>query len=318
MSFTTYNLSTNLQSRLKEAEMLRRRILLTPINPRKKLRLAWESEVERIYWSFSLTDNPLSKADITKTLLKDQKRLSKEQKRIIAYKNALDFIRENWLVEERKITPKTIRDLFDIAIKPTTDNPNISKFNSKAKNIEHLLDYLASGEENPIIQAGIIHIQLLILSPFEDGNGRISRLATYLFLYKNGCDYLDLFCLDEYLRKDLIALKEAVQSVSENQNLTLWLEYFVEGTVVQLKKVVKNLESERFKTETPNSFWKLNERQKKILNLLQNPKEKITNNMVQKMFNISQITASRDLSRLKSLGLLFPHGKGRSIYYTKV
>lgn len=318
MSFTTYNLSTKLQSRLKKAELLRRRILLTPINPRKKLRLAWEAEVERIYWSFSLTDNPPSKADIIKVLSRNQKRLSKEKRKIVAYKNALDYVRENWLVEERRVSLNTIRELFDLAIKPATDNPSISKFNSKSKSIEHFLNYLASGEENPIIQAGIAHIHLLILSPFEDGNGRVSRLATYLFLYKNGYDYLDLFCLDEYFRRDLIALKEAVQSVTESQNLTLWLEYFVEGVVIQLEKASKNIESERFKTETPASFWKLNERQKKILNLLQNPEERITNNMVQKMFKISQITASRDLSKLKRLGLLFPHGKGRSTYYTRV
>jgi len=36
------------------------------------------------------------------------------------------------------------------------------------------------------------------------------------------------------------------------------------------------------------------------------------------MFKVSQITASRDLSKLGALGLLFIHGKGRSVYYTKI
>ncbi len=44
----------------------------------------------------------------------------------------------------------------------------------------------------------------------------------------------------------------------------------------------------------------------------------ITNKKVQKLFKVSQITASRDLAKLASVGLLFTHGKGRSVYYTKV
>jgi len=61
----------------------------------------------------------------------------------------------------------------------------------------------------------------------------------------------------------------------------------------------------------------LNDRQNKILERLENPNLKITNKDVQKMFGVSQITASRDLSKMANLGILLPHGKGRSVFYTK-
>jgi len=78
---------------------------------------------------------------------------------------------------------------------------------------------------------------------------------------------------------------------------------------------IKGLKSQ---DNLPSSFWKLNGRQQSILSVLENPGEKITNKDVQKKFGVSQITASRDLSHLTTLGLLLAHGKGRSVYYTKV
>ncbi len=66
-----------------------------------------------------------------------------------------------------------------------------------------------------------------------------------------------------------------------------------------------------------DSFFDLNERQKEIISLVDKPNSKISNKHVQKIFNVSQITASRDLAKLASLGLLFAISKGRSTFYTK-
>lgn len=65
-------------------------------------------------------------------------------------------------------------------------------------------------------------------------------------------------------------------------------------------------------------FFELNDRQKSILNMLDQPTASITNRLTQKAYKVSQITASRDLAKLTTLGFLFSHGKGRSVYYTRV
>jgi Fic family protein len=123
--------------------------------------------------------------------------------------------------------------------------------------------------------------------------------------------------LEEYYRKDIVGLREAISKVDEEKNLTAWLEYFTKGILVQLQKALEEVEAPKFKTDLSASFWKLNQRQKIILSHLENPELKITNKDVQKMFDISQITASRYLSKLASLGLILSHGKGRSIFYTR-
>jgi Fic family protein len=51
--------------------------------------------------------------------------------------------------------------------------------------------------------------------------------------------------------------------------------------------------------------------------IVDRPGTRITNKMVQKHFKVSQITASRELAKLATLGLIISIGKGRSIYYTK-
>ena len=78
------------------------------------------------------------------------------------------------------------------------------------------------------------------------------------------------------------------------------------------------LKEKKYTTRLPISFFDLTERQKEIVRLSAHPEATLTNASLQKRFSVSQITASRDLARLTGLGLLFAHGRGRSIYYTKV
>lgn len=313
-----YNLSENLKKFIQDSEVLRQKILLTPLPPKVELRMRWEATLQKIYWALSLAENPVSKSNMIKLLAyPPKKRLTKYEKDIINYKKALDFIKEEWLASPRIITPERILDLYNLACKPVFGSSTAS-FKSKRKDLKHFLDYLQIGKEHPIVQTGISQIQIIKISPFKNGNARVARLFSHLLLYKYGFDYRGLLVLEQYYRTDLVALKEATKSVDRDKNLTLWLEYFAKGVAVQLQKALKEINSQKFKTDLLASFWKLNDRQKQILEYLENPEQKITNKGVQKMFNISQITASRDLAKLVSLGLLFTHGRGRSVYYTRV
>lgn len=314
----SYNLSENLKKLIEVSEDLRQKILLTPIQPRVELRMRWEATLQKIYWALSLAENPVSKSNMIKLLAYPPKRrLTNFEKDIINYKKALDFIKEEWLASPRIIVPERMLDLYNLACKPVF-GPSAASFRSKRKHLKHFLDYLQTEKEHPVVQTGISQIQIIKISPFQNGSARVARLFSHLLLYKHGFDCRGLLVLEEYYRTDLVALREAIKSVERYKNLTFWLEYFAKGIVVQLQKALKEINSQRFKTDLPASFWKVNDRQKQILGHLENPKQKITNKDVQKMFNISQITASRYLSKLSSLGLIFSHGKGRSIFYTKV
>jgi len=318
MAILVYNLSTKILANLKRIEDLRANILLHPLSLKDEQRLKWDANLSRIYWSLTFKEKVPSKKLITKVLTSPTpKKTDAITKDIIALNNTFSFIKQNWMVSTAKVKIKDIKKLYDISCKPVMGSAK--GFTSLSeKNINHTLDYIQSGKENPIIQAGIAQAELLNTIPFEQGSARISRLINYLFLYKAGYDMRGLLVIDEFLRRDLVIYKQASESVHRNKNLTFWLEYFTHILVLSLSKSLENVKNLHFYLNTPPSFWKLNERQKNILQYLEAPDTRITNKQVQKMFTISQITASRDLSRLASLGLLFSRGKGRSVYYISV
>ena len=313
-----YNISDNLKRFLLKIENLKKEILLTPLSPKNELKAKWEANLERIKWAISWSDNPLAKTDIAKLLAKPaQKRLDLRQKEIISQKEAFNYLKENWLVSKNPVILDTVKKLYQIACQPALGKAlGLTELSEKA--VSRFLEYLQNSSESPVIQAGIAQIQLIDATLFEKGNSRVARLLSYLFLYKNGYGFRELLVLDEYFRRDLTTYRKVMEASFKSKNLTVWLEYFSYALSVQLEKALGKIKSLSFQTELPASFWKLNDRQKEILNILDQPGIKITNKAVQKMSSVSQITASRDLAKLANLGLIFSHGKGRSVYYTRV
>jgi Fic family protein len=94
-----------------------------------------------------------------------------------------------------------------------------------------------------------------------------------------------------------------------------WLLFFAQSMHTHLGYVLKKLHTPQRAIHTNHTI--LTQRQRTILHLLDNPEAIITNKTVQTHCRVSQITASRDLGKLASLLLIAPHGKGRSVSYTR-
>lgn len=314
----SYTLSEELKKDLQDLDFLRKDIALAPLSARTKLRLRWEAKINRIYWALLDTDNPPSRKEIIKALTAPVKgRLKRPEQEVLNYKEVQDYIFQEWLATSRNVTPRTIINIHYIVYK----NTGLGKITLSERNensLRLLLDYLQSGQEHPIIQAGIAFVEILRIFPFSFGNDRIASLLSYLFLYKYGFDFRGFLVLEEYWHENQIELKRLLEEASSQKNLTSWLKFFTDGLVTQLEKAKKSVSSQYPQLDIPISYFDLNDRQKGILNLLDEPNSTISNKKVQKLFKVSQITASRDLAKLVSLGTIFSHGKGRSTSYTKV
>lgn len=91
---------------------------------------------------------------------------------------------------------------------------------------------------NPVLESGIAQFQLVHVHPFNDGNGRTSRLLSTLCLYRKGYDFKRLFTISEYYDRDRIAFYKAIQEVRErDMDLTGWLEFFTDGLATQMREV---------------------------------------------------------------------------------
>lgn len=311
MSAISYTLSSQLQGSLQNIDALRRDILLAVLPPRDELRFRWQAMIDRIYWSLTFSDTPLSKNDIAELLTgASKKRLTPLQQEAVAYKKALDYITQEWLASQKPVPLKTVLILYQLGCP--------GRLSIDQESLRTCLSYFQGSNEHPVIQAGLVHLQILAFSPTTSGNGRLASLLTYLFLYKDGFDCRGFLVLDEYFRRNLTDYQQLLKQAKQTGTQTWWLEFFAKGVATQLEKTLEDITSGRTRMEIPASTLKLNERQKEILTILENPDTTITNRQAQKLFKISQITSSRDLAKLASLGLLFTHSKGRSVYYTRV
>ena len=308
----SYNLSWRLKDTLSKIENLRVRIALAPISPKTKLKLRWEAMLNRIYYSLRLSGNPLERTDVIRLLGKSNlKKIQKSEPEVIRYKRALDYLLENWLGENKKVSSEDLITLHRII--------GSGKLSTKRQELQNLLDYLQAEQENPIIQSAIINIELSKMHAFTDKNESLSLLAPYLFLYKAGFDFRRLISVETEFGQDHSYYKQNYNLAINASTLTLWLEYFAKEILRQLEKIYQSITKPiSLLKEMPESFFELNDRQKSILNMLDQPDRNITNRLIQKAYKVSQITASRDLAKLTTLGFLFSHGKGRSVYYTRV
>ncbi len=307
----SYTKTPELNSQIEIVDSLRKDILIKPLSPMHELELQWSTSLERIYYAFAFGGISLS-TDHIKKLLSPQahKRLPPQDKAVIRYKSMLDYIYYEWLVSDRSVTSDAILTMYKIGFQ--------GKLQSAQSEVEKILEYVQINPEQPIIQAAIAQCLFLDLSPFSEENERLANLVFTLFLYKNGYDMRRMLNSEEYFFKTLVKYKELNSRLNRSTNLTPWIEYVIQGIVVELNKIINNVNNVKFNVRNDEFSLELNERQKAVLSLLEQPGSKISNKNVQDIHGVSQITASRDLSRLSSLGLILAIGKGRSTYYTKM
>lgn len=311
----SYTISPKLKEYLLKIENLRRQILLTPISPQKELRLKWEATFNRTYSCLKLAGNPLKKQDMLKLLSEiTHRKINSDQDQILKFKKALDHISQNWLGAGMAVTAESLIDLHKIISNGRMRVPK--------SGLQYLLDYLQTRLENPIIQAAIVNIEMEKMQLFEEKNKLIALLSPLVFLYKYGYDFRGFLAYETQWLEDSPpagGYKENYERALSYTNLTLWLEYFALSMLRQAETLSQSIEKPKAQIlDLRKSFWELNERQKSILNYLDSPQATITNRQIQKRYKTSQITTSRDLAKLTSLGYLFSHGKGRSVYYTKI
>ncbi len=325
----SYNINSSIKEQLKELDSLKNQILTKNINPRVEASLAWEAMLDRMYFSMDtvLAGNQViqSKEKLAKILMSaDSKNGSNQALNLQvfllqSYKDELFDIFLDWKASKNEVTVATVLQMFERlnSLLPKDQKKDFVKYDIFEKSLERLLKYLQSGNDHPVVKSAVSYIYLGNMAPFGQLSNRINLLLTYIFLYKEGYDVRRLLVIEEFLSNPSI-LPGGIQSALKSGNLNEWLEFFIHSMTLSLEKALRNIAKDETISSAGGEFWDLNERQKKVLKLFEDPGLSVTNRMVQSKFNVSQITASRDLARLADMGLIAPHGKGRSVYYIKL
>ncbi|MDD4358872.1 MAG: Fic family protein [Candidatus Pacebacteria bacterium] len=189
-----------------------------------------------------------------------------------------------------------------------------------------LIDFIHDSEKqniNPIIVAGVVHLEIAAIHPFADGNGRTARALATLILYKRGYDFRRLFALEDYYKKNRSEYYKAVNTgknyKERERDITRWLEYFVEG----FKEEIDNVKTQviamgkRKIDDSVNSQIFLDKDQIKILDFLETM-GRITTKDVMDILECPRRTAQFNLQKLKKIKMIQQVGKGPSSAYVLV
>ncbi len=305
LSFS-YTLSPTLKKELENIDITRNKLLIELVSPKREIRLRFENQAKCIASILFIEGKVLSMTDILRVTTSGRAKNNTEAM-VIDMKSANEYVRHNWLLSDEKIRSEEVSRLFFFF----KDAPKIEK----AK-IAEALDFILVNPEHPIIQAGLSFLLISQLLPQANNRIKLSGTVSSLFLYKYGYDFRGMLNLQEYFAQDLTNFHGIIKKSSEDKNISAFLEYFVQAVSIQGEKALDKIRT-RLNEANNDTSLDLTERQKNMLSMFDTPDVKITNRAVQKAYKISQITASRDLAKLSTLGLIVPHGKGRSVNYTK-
>jgi len=173
---------------------------------------------------------------------------------------------------------------------------------------------------DPVLKAAIAHLWFVVIHPFDDGNGRLTRTITDMLLSRaDGMPHRFYSMSTEILhnKKEYYDILE--KTTTGTTDITLWLEWFLQT----MKKALEHSECTIKRVVSKSLFWSrnreiaMNERQVMIVNKLWDGfYGNLTSSKWAKMTKTSQATALRDITDLIKKGILVAsENSGRSTHY---
>lgn len=188
-----------------------------------------------------------------------------------------------------------------------------------AKEMQELIDWTSDALEKNrfhhlLIIANFI-VEFLKIHPFEDGNGRLSRVLTNLLLLRSGYQFVQYVSHEQIIerRKDeyYLALRKSQETFkTDHDTIAPWLNFFLSVVKEQGTKALTFLEEEKVEDT-------LSPKQYEVWKYLSSVGESSPGDIA-KATGIVSVTVSQALERLIELGLVKRVGRGRGTRYVKL
>lgn len=167
---------------------------------------------------------------------------------------------------------------------------------------------------NLLIIANFV-VEFLKIHPFEDGNGRLSRVLTNLLLLRSGYQFVQYVSHEQLIehRKDeyYIALRKSQETFkTDHDTISPWLNFFLSVIKEQAVKALSYLEEEKIEDT-------LSPKQYEVWKYLSGVEQAGPGEIV-KATDIALGTVRQALDRLVELGKVKRVGRGRGTRYVKI
>ena len=179
-----------------------------------------------------------------------------------------------------------------------------------------LNDALELKRLHPLLIVAVFIVTFLEIHPFQDGNGRLSRVLTTLLLLQAGYAYVPYSSLESVIENSkegyYLALRQTQGTIrTETPNWQPWIVFFMRALQQQKRRLAVKVEREKA------ALSALPELAVKILDYVRDNGRVTTRDMVRET-GASPNTLKATFTSLVKKGLLVRQGGGRSTWYALV
>ncbi len=118
-----------------------------------------------------------------------------------------------------------------------------------------LNDTIATRALHPLLLIGVFVVVFLAIHPFQDGNGRLSRILTTLLLLRAGYAYVPYSSLESVIEQSkegyYLALRQTQGTIGgETPDWQPWLKFFLRAMHQQMRRLAVKVEREKLTLAT--------------------------------------------------------------------
>jgi len=189
--------------------------------------------------------------------------------------------------------------------------------------LNHLVNFMNSdGVGSLELKAAMTHVNLTLLHPFSDGNGRMARCLQTAVLAKDGIIAPVFSSIEEYIGHNQQAYYDVLAQAggggwNPDRDCSAWVRFCIAGHYRQLQTIIRRMtEFSRRYVEFAEIVRKQGLPERTALALLQaSTGSRVRNSSYRVSADVSNNLASRDLKALVDAGLLLPEGERRGRNY---
>jgi Fic family protein len=177
-------------------------------------------------------------------------------------------------------------------------------------------DALGQKDLHPLLIIAVFTVVFLAIHPFQDGNGRLSRVLTTLLLLRSGYVYVPYSSLESVIEQSkegyYLALRNTQGTIrTDTPDWQPWVRYFLQALQRQKQRLEAKIEREQILVA------KLPELSVHILELA-TEHGRLSVSQIVDITGANRNTVKKHLQSLVSNQHLAQHGKGKGTWYGRV
>ena len=314
------------------------------IAPDRLTRLRRVATIESIGSSTRIEGARLSDLDVEKLLsnLRSQSFATRDEQEVAGYAEVMEAIFEHWA--DIPLNENDIRQLHrDLLVHSPKDERHRGAYKTVANHVEafdengdslgivfatatpfgtprlmgELVAWLLAAQGSkalhPLLVIAVFIVVFLEIHPFQDGNGRLSRVLTTLLLLRAGYAYVPYSSLESVVEQNkegyYLALRRTQGTIrTATPNWEPWLDFFLNALQQQKRRLERKVERELL------ILGNLPELSVHILELARE-RGRVTVAEAVRVTGQSRHTVKDHVKALANNGHLMLHGAGRGAWY---